>query len=60
MRMKLVDAGYVLKVVEAKDWYVYVIEGKNSAYRVWSKKFYDVDTFVFVYSDDERFFVSDK
>lgn len=60
MRMKLADVGYVLKVVEVKDGYLYVIEGKNSVYRVFSKKFYDVDSFVFVYWNEERYFISDK
>lgn len=60
MRMKLVDVGYVLKVVEVKDGYLYVIEGKNSVYRVFSKKFYDVDSFVFVYGNEGRYFISDK
>lgn len=60
MRMKLVDVGYVLKVVEVKDGYLYVIEGKNSVYRVFSKKFYDVDSFVFVYWNEGRYFISDK
>lgn len=60
MRMQLLDVGYVLKVVEVKDGYLYVIDGKNSVYRIFSKKLYDVDSFVFVYSDGERLFVSDK
>jgi len=60
MKMKLCDVGYVLKVVEVKDGYLYVIEGKNSVYRVFSRKFYDVDTFVFVYCDGEKMFISDR
>lgn len=60
MRMQLFDVGYVLKVVEVKDGYLYVIDGKNSVYRIFSKRLYYVDSFVFVYYDGERLFISDK
>lgn len=61
MRMKLVDVGYVLRVTELKSGnYLYIVEGKNNVYRVFSKRYFDVDAFVFVYSDGEWLFVSDK
>jgi len=59
--MKFVDIGYVLKYTETKSGYLYVVEGKNGAYKVFSKRFYDVDTVVYVYlSDNGRYFISDK
>ena len=60
MRMQLFDVGYVIKVDEVKDGYLYVVDGKNSVYRIFSKKVYYVDTFVFVYTDGERLFLSDR
>lgn len=58
--MHLVDVGYVLKVTEARNGYVYVIDGKNSVYRVWSKKYFKVDSFVYVYFDGNRYWISEK
>ena len=58
--VKLVDVGYVLKVTEVKNGYIYVIEGKNGAYKVYSKREFDVDSDVYVYSDGDRYFISDK
>ena len=61
MRMQLFDVGYVLKVNECKNGgYVYIVEGKNGVYRVFSKRWFDVDSFVFVYYYGERLFISDK
>lgn len=62
MKMRFVDVGYVIKWYETKDGngFVYLIEGKNDVYKVFSKKFYDVSTFVFVYTDGERGFISDR
>ena len=60
MRMQLFDVGYVIKVTEVKDGYVYVVDGKNSVYRVYSKKFYAVGSFVFVYYANDRLFLSDR
>ena len=62
MRMQLLDVGYVLKVNECKNGngYVYIVEGKNGVYRVFSKRWFDVDSFVFVYYYGERLFISDK
>ena len=60
MKMQLFDVGYVLKVTEVKDGYLYVVDGKNSVYRIFSKKVYYVDTFVYVYTDGERLFLSDR
>jgi len=59
--IRFVDVGTVLKAQEVKNGYVYVIEGKNGVYRVFSRRFYDVDSFVYVYSfGDERYYISDK
>ena len=60
MRMQLFDVGYVLKVTEVKDGYVYIVDGKNSVYRIFAKKLYYVESFVYVYYDGERLFVSDR
>ena len=60
MRMQLFDVGYVLKVDEVKNGYLYVVDGKNSVYRIYSKKFYAIGSFVFVYYDNDRLFVSDR
>ena len=56
----LVDVGYILKVRETKNGYIYIIEGKNAVYKVFSKKYFDVDSFVYVYSFDGRYFISEK
>ena len=61
--MRLVDVGIVLKVRETKNGrgYIYVIEGKNSVYKVFSKKYFDEETVVYVYSgDDGRYFISER
>lgn len=59
--MKLVDVGYVLKVSEVKNGYIYVVDGKNSAYRVFSKRYFELDSIVYVYSDgDGWYFISDR
>ena len=58
--MKLVDVGYIIKVSEVKNGYLYVVDGKNAVYRVFSKKAYDIDAFVFVYMTDTGFFISDR
>jgi len=60
MRMQLFDVGYVLKVDEVKNGYLYVVDGKNSVYRIYSKKFYAIGSFVFVYYENDRLFVSDR
>lgn len=62
MRMKLVDVGYILKSTELKDGnFLYIVEGKNSVYRVFSKRYFDIDSMVYVYSDDgDRYFISDR
>lgn len=61
MRMALVDVGYVLKVNELKnERYMYIVEGKNGVYRVYSKRYFDVDSVVYVYSDGDRYFISDR
>lgn len=60
--MKFVDLGYVLKVNESKNgnWYVYIVEGKNNVYRVFSKRYFDIDSVVYVYYDGSRYLISDK
>jgi len=59
--VKFVDMGYVLKVIELKNgFYVYVIEGKNGVYRVFSKRYFEIDSVVYVYYDGDRYFISDK
>ena len=60
MNVKLVDVGYIVKVSEVKNGYLYIVDGKNSVYRVFSKKEYDIDAFVFVYMTDTGFFISDR
>ena len=60
MKMQLFDCGYVLKLDEVKDGYLYVVDGKNSVYRIYSKKLYAVGSFVFVYYANERLFISDR
>ena len=61
MRMALVDVGYVLKVNELKnERYMYIVEGKNGVYRVYSKRYFDIDSVVYVYSDGDRYFISDR
>ena len=60
--MKFVDIGYVLKGNECRNgnWYVYIVEGKNGVYRVFSKRYFDIDSVVYVYSDGDRYFISDR
>ena len=60
MNIKLVDVGYVIKSDEVKNGYMYIVDGKNAVYRVFSKKFYEVGSFVFVYFGNERVFISDR
>ena len=61
MRMALVDVGYVLKVNELKnERYMYIVEGKNGVYRVYSKRCFYIDSVVYVYSDGDRYFISDR
>lgn len=59
--LKFVDVGYVLKVRELKNgYYQYVIDGKNGVYRVISRRYFDVDSYVYVYSDGNRYVISDN
>lgn len=60
--VKFIDIGCVLKVSELKNGsYLYVIEGKNGVYRVFSKRYFDIDSVVYVYYDGyDRYFVSDR
>ncbi len=61
MKLALVDVGYVLKVNELKnERYMYIVEGKNGVYRVYSKRYFDIDSVVYVYSDGDRYFISDR
>ena len=59
--MKFVDIGYVLKVCEVKNGYWYIVEGKNGAYKLFSKRYFEIDSIVYVYGDyNDRYFISDK
>ncbi len=61
MNIKLVDVGYVLKVDELKnERYMYIVAGKNGVYRVFSKRYFNIDSLVYVYSDGDRYFISDR
>ena len=58
--VKFVDMGYVLKVSEVKNGYWYIVEGKNGVYRLFSKRYFEIDSVVYVYCQNDRYFISDK
>ncbi len=58
--VKFVDIGYIITVKEVKNGYMYVVDGKNDVYRVFSKRYFDLDSVVYVYCDGERYFISDR
>lgn len=60
MSVKLVDVGYVLRVDTVKSGYLYLVDGKNSVYRIFSKRYFAVESFVFIYANGDRLFISDK
>jgi hypothetical protein len=60
MGIRFLDIGTVLKITETKNGYWYVVEGKNGVYRVFSKRYFDVDSVVYVYIFNDRYYISDK
>jgi len=55
--MKFVDIGYILKGREVTGGYLYIVEGKIGVYRVYSKRYFDTDTVVYVYGDEYRYYI---
>ncbi len=58
--VKFVDIAYIITVREVKNGYMYILDGKNDVYRVFSKRYFDDESVVYVYSDGNRYFISDK
>jgi len=58
--VKFVDIAYIITVKEVKNGYMYILDGKNDVYRVFSKRYFDDESVVYVYSDGNRYFISDK